>query len=165
MVPPHAKDKLESTLEAAFNVPHDSCFVRHKHSFIMPRFMDRHGIPYKIVRQTPGEMVVLSPDAYHWGLNVGHNIAEAVNAPLSNEIWKEAGYKSADLKNRKKCIRQFDKAFGFTGNLFNLSKKDLGHFVRNLSTSPQNKKKKISAPPLPRPKSTRVRNRKNATSS
>jgi hypothetical protein len=60
--------------------------VMHKRFLLRPDVLRAAGIPSCRLVQRPGDLVVTSPGAFHWGYNTGFNIAEATNFATS-EWW------------------------------------------------------------------------------
>lgn len=54
-------------------------FLRHKQCLLSPKILEKAGIPYQTTVQYPGEAVVTFPGSYHFGFNLGFNLAEATN--------------------------------------------------------------------------------------
>src|SRR4051794_34294759 len=59
--------------------------MRHQNLYMSPSFLDQHSIGFAEVTQTPGDMLVLFPFAYHQGYNMGENLALASNYALESE--------------------------------------------------------------------------------
>jgi jumonji domain-containing protein 2 len=55
---------------------------------LSPTILKKAGVPYEIVIQRPGDAIVTSPGAYHFGVNLGFNIAEATNFGIPEWIPK-----------------------------------------------------------------------------
>src|SRR5579862_2079795 len=67
--------------------------MRHQNLYLSPDFLRQHSIGFAEVTQTPGDMLVLLPFAYHQGYNMGENLALASNYALkSDESIYETGY-------------------------------------------------------------------------
>jgi jumonji domain-containing protein 2 len=47
--------------------------------FVVPQLLIAEGIPFKTIRQLPGEYVITFPGAFHTVVNGGTNVAEAIN--------------------------------------------------------------------------------------
>ena len=74
-----------------------SQFVRHQGLYIPPSLLREWGVKFVFVPQKPGDITVVTGHTYHWGINTGHNYAEAINFCMERE-WK------AD-KNYQRCRR------------------------------------------------------------
>jgi hypothetical protein len=64
--------------------------VMHKRFLITPSALAAAGIPTSRIVQRPGDMVITSPGAFHFGYNTGWNIAEASN--FASEAWWCGGH-------------------------------------------------------------------------
>lgn len=64
-------------------------FMRHQALNIGPWKLREWGIEHYFVPQMPGQIVAVTGHTYHWGLNTGHNYAEAINFCLERD-WKAA---------------------------------------------------------------------------
>ena len=64
-------------------------FVRHQAINIAPSTLRNWGVEHFFVPQNPGQIVAVSGYTYHWGLNTGHNYAEAINFCLERD-WQAA---------------------------------------------------------------------------
>ena len=47
--------------------------------FVVPQLLISEGIPFKTIRQCPGDLVITFPGAFHTVVNAGTNVAEAIN--------------------------------------------------------------------------------------
>ena len=47
--------------------------------FVVPQLLIAEGIPFKTIRQEPGDYVITFPGAFHTVVNGGTNVAEAIN--------------------------------------------------------------------------------------
>ncbi len=54
-------------------------FVQHQNLLPWPSLLRKWEIKFKLVLQTPGCLVLVQPHTYHYGVNLGANIAEAIN--------------------------------------------------------------------------------------
>ncbi|MCJ1446865.1 MAG: Lysine-specific demethylase 4B [Stictis urceolatum] len=81
MVPPGWRSDLETKLSIKLGIKGGVCdqFIRHSSLLITPSFLRDSGIPYSLHLQRPGEEVEVRGDTYHCGINLGCNIAEAIN--------------------------------------------------------------------------------------
>ena len=64
--------------------------VMHKRFLVNPEQLHAAGIPTARVIQRPGDMIITSPGAFHFGYNTGWNIAEASN--FASETWWKGGH-------------------------------------------------------------------------
>jgi JmjC domain, hydroxylase len=89
IAPEHAK-RFESLAQSHFVHAARDCpeFLRHKQNMLSPTILKKAGVPYEIVVQRPGDAIVTSPGAYHFGVNLGFNIAEATNFGIPEWIPK-----------------------------------------------------------------------------
>ena len=83
VIAPGSKDQLESQV-AEFSKSKSTdtlCgqFVRHQSLLLRPSLLREWGVSFQITLQQPGYLMLLQPHAYHYGLNLGANIAEAIN--------------------------------------------------------------------------------------
>ena len=80
-VPPAWRIDLETKLSNALGIRGGVCdqFLRHQTLIITPSFLRESRIPYDLHLQTPGQEVEVRGDTYHCGINLGCNIAEAIN--------------------------------------------------------------------------------------
>ncbi|KAH0556762.1 hypothetical protein GP486_005449 [Trichoglossum hirsutum] len=95
VVNPGSRAKFEDLIKATFPKYPASCsqFMRHQNFYMSPSFLRKHSIGFVQVTQTPGDMMVLYPFAYHQGYNMGDNLAIASNFALeSEEPLYERGY-------------------------------------------------------------------------
>ena len=53
--------------------------LKHKIYFITPLLLDKWNVPYTFVLQNPGDLFFIKRGTYHAVINLGKNIAEAVN--------------------------------------------------------------------------------------
>jgi JmjC domain, hydroxylase len=54
-------------------------FLRHKRYLLSPAILQKAGIRYQTAIQYPGDAVITMPGGYHFGFNLGFNVAEATN--------------------------------------------------------------------------------------
>lgn len=54
-------------------------FMRHKRYLLSPAILQKAGIKYQIAVQFPGDAIITMPGAFHFGFNLGFNVAEATN--------------------------------------------------------------------------------------
>jgi len=64
--------------------------VMHKRFLLNPEVLHAAGIPTSRVIQRPGDMIITSPGAFHFGYNTGWNIAEASN--FASDSWWTGGH-------------------------------------------------------------------------
>lgn len=62
--------------------------LRHKTSYFTLDQLEAFGIPYTIVPQNPGDVIITLPGTYHQGFNVGFNVNVAVNVTCASDIDK-----------------------------------------------------------------------------
>ncbi|MCJ1447780.1 MAG: hypothetical protein MMC23_008291 [Stictis urceolatum] len=80
-VPPAWRIDLETKLSNALGIRRGLCdqFLRHQALVITPSFLRESRIPYSLHLQTRGQEVEVRGDTYHCGINLGCNVAEAIN--------------------------------------------------------------------------------------
>ena len=80
VVHPSNMDKLERKLVETYGITTlcSQC-IRHLDIHISPSLLSSWNIQFNYVQQCPGDILLLDTKAYHYGLNSGPNIAEAVN--------------------------------------------------------------------------------------
>jgi hypothetical protein len=62
-------------------------FIRHLAINIAPSVLREWGVEHSFVPQNPGQVVAVTGMTYHWGINTGHNYAEAINFCMEKD-WK-----------------------------------------------------------------------------
>ncbi|KAI9771734.1 MAG: hypothetical protein M1839_002748 [Geoglossum umbratile] len=87
VVNPSSRTKFEDLIKATFPAIPATCsqFMRHQNLYMSPSFLSQHSIGFAEITQTPGDMLVLFPFAYHQGYNMGENLALASNYALESE--------------------------------------------------------------------------------
>ena len=80
-IAPKDSRRFESLAASYFPSSSRSCadFLRHKKYLLSPDVLRKAGIAYTTCVQRPGDAVVTFPGAYHFGFNVGFNVAESAN--------------------------------------------------------------------------------------
>ncbi|EFX67541.1 hypothetical protein DAPPUDRAFT_261496 [Daphnia pulex] len=98
-------------------VPHyyDSCEAAdwHKEIPVFPQMLIAHSppIPFHTLKQCEGDYVVTCPSAFHFVLNEGANVAEAMNYPISKEdMKKEIAMLKEELEKVKAKKEEIEKA-------------------------------------------------------
>ncbi|KAI9796726.1 MAG: hypothetical protein M1835_003307 [Candelina submexicana] len=80
VVAPSSTPKLETRLAKQLKISPDCTqFLRHQNILPQPSLLRQWGIKFELVLQTPGCLILVQPYTYHYGLNLGANIAEAIN--------------------------------------------------------------------------------------
>ena len=80
VIAPSSKDRLESQVaKLKDSIALCGQFVRHQYLLPQPSVLRQWGIRFEVVLQRPGFLMLLQPYAYHYSLNLGANIAEAIN--------------------------------------------------------------------------------------
>ena len=80
IIHPNSRLQLESQIpKMSKERPQCSQFIRHLNLLPRPSLLRQWGIDFQVVLQRPGYIVLLQPNAYHYGINLGANIAEAIN--------------------------------------------------------------------------------------
>lgn len=104
IAPEHAK-RFESLCESRFVHSHAACteFLRHKRSLLSPAILKKAGIPFETQIQRPGDAMITFPGAYHFGVNLGFNVAEATNFAVPE--WIPKGYEAKVCMCRPSSVR------------------------------------------------------------
>jgi len=89
-IPPEHAKRFESLAESNFVHAARECseFLRHKQNMISPAILKKAGIPFEVQVQRPGDAIITCPGAYHFGVNLGFNVAEATNFAIPEWIPK-----------------------------------------------------------------------------
>ena len=82
--------KYRKVVKAAVreNLPARACprlFMDHKWLNVTPRFILDSGIDIDVIIQQAKDCVYVGPNVYHWGVNFGNSINEAIN--ITNHDW------------------------------------------------------------------------------
>lgn len=104
IAPEHAK-RFESLCQSRFVHSHAECpeFLRHKRSLISPAILKKAGIPFETQIQRPGDAMITFPGGYHFGVNLGFNVAEATNFAVPE--WVPKGYEAKVCMCRPSSVR------------------------------------------------------------
>jgi len=104
IAPEHAK-RFESLCESRFVHSHADCpeFLRHKRSLISPAILKKAGIPFETQIQRPGDAIITFPGGYHFGVNLGFNVAEATNFAVPE--WVPKGHQAKVCMCRPSSVR------------------------------------------------------------
>ena len=81
IIPERDGPAFEELMRLRNNLEQIPCgqFVRHQYSFL-PRYeLEKAGVKYSLIWQQEHQAVVVLPGVYHFGFNMGLNIAEALN--------------------------------------------------------------------------------------
>ncbi|CAH0389277.1 unnamed protein product [Bemisia tabaci] len=90
VLPASQSQKLEELADAyAYESANCTHYMMHKRSQICPSFLSRRGFTPRTTVQTHGEIMVVAPNAYHMGFNLGLNIAESKN--FATHSWIKDG--------------------------------------------------------------------------
>lgn len=89
IAPEHSK-RFESLAQSRFVHAARDCpeFLRHKQNMLSPATLKKAGVPFEVQIQRPGDVIITSPGAYHFGVNLGFNVAEATNFGIPEWIPK-----------------------------------------------------------------------------
>jgi hypothetical protein len=89
IAPEHSK-RFESLAQSHFVHAARDCpeFLRHKQNMLSPAILKKAGVPFEVQIQRPGDVIITSPGAYHFGVNLGFNVAEATNFGIPEWIPK-----------------------------------------------------------------------------
>lgn len=100
VISPSDSDNLEKVLHAKFPNELKACrgFIQHKSLMLNTTFLEENKIAYTIIEQKANEIIILAPNVYHYGWNMGYNAAEAVN--FATKKWLELISK----RNPKPCV-------------------------------------------------------------
>lgn len=84
-------EKLFKTYLRVNGDPNWKCpgVLRHKLHMLHPDWFKMHGIPLVRLVQNPGEYVVTFPRGYHFGVNIGFCVNEAIN--IATPRWIDWG--------------------------------------------------------------------------
>jgi hypothetical protein len=106
VVPPAAAGRLQAIMERYVPLRKGarggrcSQFMRHVSQWVSLGALKAWSIPYTLVEQRPGDLIVTAPCAYHQGWNSGANVAEAVNWGDGCSQQRLADYKAC----RPSCV-------------------------------------------------------------
>lgn len=80
-VPPSEAEKFEELFKKLSKRLGYKCdtVLRHKCFITPPWLLEQHGIKYTRHIQRPGEIMITTYKAYHFGFNTGFNVCEAMN--------------------------------------------------------------------------------------
>lgn len=80
--------RLESLAAHHFADAASECaeFLRHKRYLISPAILKKAGIKYKTQIQCPGDAIITFPGSYHFGFNIGFNVAKSSNFAIPEWI-------------------------------------------------------------------------------
>ncbi|KAK3916211.1 Lysine-specific demethylase 4 [Frankliniella fusca] len=98
IIPPWGTELLEYHLHrGGLLMSNSKCRNILVHKTVLPTvyWLRERNIPFKVVVQNPGDLVILYPSAAHFGFNTGANLAQAVN--IGTISWIPWGI------NAKKC--------------------------------------------------------------
>lgn len=118
-IAPHDAKRFESLCESRFVHASRTCreFLRHKRYLLSPKLLHKAGVPYTIAIQRPGDAIITMAGAYHFGINLGFNVAEATNFAVPEWIpkGKEARICMCrphsvriDMKHFEKLLENYD---------------------------------------------------------
>ena len=81
LIHPGSASRLESRVVETLRIQSPICgqFIRHRDLIIPPSLLRKWNVKFEIVLQGPGVQVMVGPDTYHQGINLGPNLAEAIN--------------------------------------------------------------------------------------
>jgi len=80
IIDPRYIHKLEGRLAEHMAVqPKCSQFLRHLEILPLPSLLQEWHIEFSVVLQQPGSLILIESSAYHYGVNLGPNLAEAIN--------------------------------------------------------------------------------------
>ena len=104
-IAPEDAKRFESLAESRFIHAYSGCkeFLRHKRYLISPLVLEKAGIPFTTQIQRPGQAMLTMPGAYHFGINLGFNVAEATNFACPE--WMEFGKRARICMCRPDSVR------------------------------------------------------------
>jgi len=80
IINPQCIHKLEGRLAQLLNIQSRcSQFLRHPMLLLSPSLLRSWRIQFTVVIQQPGDLILIDSNVYHYGVNRGSNIAEAIN--------------------------------------------------------------------------------------
>ena len=97
-VPTECYEKFYNFMADLYGKEYMKCkaFIQHKSCFVSPKLLIKKGIKvYKSI-QRANEIIVVAPNAYHAGFNLGFNCAESVN--FATPKWFKYGVKSVSCQ-------------------------------------------------------------------
>ncbi len=109
IVQPRFSDILEARLAMHLNLEVKcSQFVQHRRMILPPSLLKQWNIPFSIVPQRPGDLLLIDHRAYHYSVNLGGNTVETVAfcdsewllAPTYKECTAPDGCVEAERSNR-----------------------------------------------------------------
>lgn len=105
IAPGHDAKRYESLAEGYFSDAKKECseFLRHKRYLLSPSVLQKSGLPFHVMVQYPGEIIVTIPGGYHFGFNTGFNVAEATNFAVPE--WIPYGYQAKVCLCRPDSVR------------------------------------------------------------
>lgn len=89
-IAPEHSARFESLAESHFVHAARDCpqFLRHKQTMLSPAILKKAGVPFQVQVQRPGDAIITCPGAYHFGVNLGFNVAEATNFAIPEWVVK-----------------------------------------------------------------------------
>nr|XP_018915471.1 PREDICTED: lysine-specific demethylase 4E-like [Bemisia tabaci]XP_018917662.1 PREDICTED: lysine-specific demethylase 4E-like [Bemisia tabaci] len=109
VLPASQSQKLEELADAyAYESANCTHYMMHKRSQICPSFLSRRGFTPRTTVHTQGEIMVVAPNAYHMGFNLGLNIAESKNFATHSWIKDGKEAKSCSCRGRARAGAVFD---------------------------------------------------------
>jgi jumonji domain-containing protein 2 len=104
-IAPDDAKRFESLAQSRFVHAYSGCkeFLRHKRYLISPLVLQKAGIPFTTQIQRPGQAMLTMPGAYHFGINLGFNVAEATNFACPE--WMEFGTRARICMCRPDSVR------------------------------------------------------------
>jgi len=87
IINPQCMHKFEGCVAELLNIQSRcSQFLRHSMLLLPPSILHFWGIQFSVVIQQLGDLILIDSNAYHYGANLGPNIAEAIN--YSDPDWR-----------------------------------------------------------------------------
>lgn len=104
-IPPEHRERFESWVRGLVPDCFRECseFIRHKELLISPTRLRNANIPFTMMVQYAGEMVINYPGAYHSGFNSGFNCAESTN--FATKAWIPFGAETDSCTCRKDTVK------------------------------------------------------------
>ncbi len=102
----HATMLEEEVRQRSGHSLHDCAqFLRHTATYFPVSILEEWQIPYKVVHQKAGEVMITFPRVYHQGFSAGYTFAEAVN--YADQDWSIEGYQECDSQYcPSECVRK-----------------------------------------------------------
>jgi len=96
-IPAKDREKFERLAKSKLAIlfDDDPNLLHNINVMINPTYLEANGVEVFRTLQKPGEFILTFPEAYHQGVSVGFNVAEAVNIAIPS--WMEYGLRAMDV--------------------------------------------------------------------